>query len=184
MIDAESISQENRLSNCLIAIAQAGPKVTAKAMRTVAYDAALNLITPDIAEHQLEARSVPASPPAPASDAPTEDEFLAIVDRLQNSIRTWRGNEAYRRSLEAELHMVLQYRRLDLGVRAIRRATIKGDVCDDVAWFDTITTLHDYCSVLVGDDVDPGAVAAYPHPSRRPREPRAPRPVLKRRNLP
>jgi hypothetical protein len=100
----------------------------------------------------------------------TDDEFTAIVERLQNSIRTWKGNETYRRSLEAELHMIHQFRRLDLGVRAIRRATVTGSVCDDVAWFDTITTLFDYCSTLLGDDVDVGAlVAAYPHPSRRPK---------------
>jgi hypothetical protein len=30
-------------------------------------------------------------------------------------------------------------------VEAIRQATIDGRVCDDVAWFDTITTLHDFC---------------------------------------
>lgn len=27
----------------------------------------------------------------------------------------------------------------------IKKATIEGRVCDDVAWFDDITTLHDYC---------------------------------------
>jgi hypothetical protein len=35
--------------------------------------------------------------------------------------------------------------RLRSAVEAIRQATIEGRVCDDVAWFDTITTLHDYC---------------------------------------
>ena len=28
---------------------------------------------------------------------------------------------------------------------AIQKATIDGRVCDDVAWFDQITTLHDFC---------------------------------------
>jgi GGDEF domain-containing protein len=30
--------------------------------------------------------------------------------------------------------------------QAIQRATIEGRVCDDVAWFSEITTLHDYCA--------------------------------------
>lgn len=28
---------------------------------------------------------------------------------------------------------------------AIKRATLNGDVCPDVAWFDQIETLHDFC---------------------------------------
>lgn len=35
--------------------------------------------------------------------------------------------------------------RLRSAVEAIKQATIEGRVCDDVAWFDTITTLHDFC---------------------------------------
>jgi hypothetical protein len=35
--------------------------------------------------------------------------------------------------------------RLRSAIEAIKKATIEGRVCDDVAWFDTITTLHDFC---------------------------------------
>jgi hypothetical protein len=35
--------------------------------------------------------------------------------------------------------------RLRSAVEAIKQANIEGRVCDDVAWFDTITTLHDFC---------------------------------------
>ena len=35
--------------------------------------------------------------------------------------------------------------RLRSAVEAIKQATIEGRVCDDVAWFDTIPTLHDFC---------------------------------------
>lgn len=35
--------------------------------------------------------------------------------------------------------------RLQAAIRAIQIATVEGRVCDDVAWFDTITTLHDFC---------------------------------------
>lgn len=38
----------------------------------------------------------------------------------------------------------------------IKQATVEGCVCDDVAWFDTITTLHDFCDAALrgskGDD--------------------------------
>ena len=35
--------------------------------------------------------------------------------------------------------------RLRSAVEAIKQATIEGRVSDDVAWLDTITTLHDFC---------------------------------------
>jgi hypothetical protein len=35
--------------------------------------------------------------------------------------------------------------RLRSAVEAIKQAVVEGRVCDDVAWFDTITTLHDFC---------------------------------------
>lgn len=35
--------------------------------------------------------------------------------------------------------------RLRSAIEAIKQATIEGRVCDDVAWFDAITTLHDFC---------------------------------------
>ena len=34
-------------------------------------------------------------------------------------------------------------------LEAIKCATVEGRVCDDVAWFDTITTLYDYCDNVV-----------------------------------
>lgn len=39
--------------------------------------------------------------------------------------------------------------RLLAGIADIMRATIEGRVCDDVAWFDEITTLHDFCDLLL-----------------------------------
>ncbi len=34
-------------------------------------------------------------------------------------------------------------------IAAIKTATIEGRVCDDVAWFDDITTLHDFCDLVL-----------------------------------
>ena len=39
--------------------------------------------------------------------------------------------------------------RLRAALAAIKRASIEGRVCDDVAWFDSITTLHDYCDLIL-----------------------------------
>lgn len=49
------------------------------------------------------------------------------------------------------------------GVEAIKRATIEGRVCDDVAWFDTITTLHDYCDQLLAATPDPATPEGAEH---------------------
>ena len=43
--------------------------------------------------------------------------------------------------------------RLRGALAEIQKATLEGRVCDDVAWFDDITTLHDFCDlVLNGPD--------------------------------
>lgn len=34
-------------------------------------------------------------------------------------------------------------------LEAIKQATIVGRVCDDVAWFDNVTTLHDFCDEVL-----------------------------------
>lgn len=50
-------------------------------------------------------------------------------------------------------------------LRAIMKATVEGRVCDDVAWFDDITTLHDFCDlVLNGPDAEDRA-ALSPKPA-------------------
>jgi hypothetical protein len=38
---------------------------------------------------------------------------------------------------------------LEQGVRDIQQATLDGTVCDDVAWFSEIETLHDHCGWLL-----------------------------------
>lgn len=50
-------NEERRLSACLIAIHKAPDTATIGALKSVAYDAALNCITPDVAEYQIEKRS-------------------------------------------------------------------------------------------------------------------------------
>lgn len=52
---------------------------------------------------------------------------------------------ANRANIEAARRFKAQRDIMAAALREIKRATIEGRVCDDVAWFDTITTLHDYC---------------------------------------
>ena len=40
--------------------------------------------------------------------------------------------------------------RLRKALEAIKKATLEGRVCDDVAWFDQITTLYDFCDQALG----------------------------------
>lgn len=46
-------------------------------------------------------------------------------------------------------------------IAAIQAATVAGRVCDDVAWFDTITTLHDFCAQSL-DNIDAALTAPNP----------------------
>lgn len=50
-------SHARRLSGCLIAIHEAPETATINALKSVAYDAALNCISQGVAEHQIERRS-------------------------------------------------------------------------------------------------------------------------------
>jgi len=43
--------------------------------------------------------------------------------------------------------------RLRSAVAAIKQATLDGKVCDDIAWFDSITTLHDFCEQTLNPPV-------------------------------
>lgn len=54
-----------RLSGCLLAIRAAGDHVPAEVLRGIAYDAALNCITPDVAEFQIERRTQLANEQSP-----------------------------------------------------------------------------------------------------------------------
>lgn len=49
-------------------------------------------------------------------------------------------------------------RRYRSALEAIQTAAIEGRICDDVAWFDKFTTLHDYIDGIL-DRSPPAAVA-------------------------
>jgi hypothetical protein len=72
-----------------------------------------------------------------AASSKTETSELAIAvarDRIAELINE---RDAFRAALEA-----------------IKQATLEGRVCDDVAWFDEVTTLHDFCDAALQPDGD------------------------------
>ena len=44
---------------------------------------------------------------------------------------------------------IAEIERLRGAIAAIQEATLNGQICDDVAWFDQITTLHDFCEMTL-----------------------------------
>jgi hypothetical protein len=75
----------------------------------------------------------------------------------------WKRSDERAAAAEARLAEAAQ------NFRAIKQATVDGRVCDDVAWFDAITTLHDFCELAAincavgqrkdGDQRSPGESA-------------------------
>jgi hypothetical protein len=52
---------------------------------------------------------------------------------------------------------VAEIERLRAGYRDIMAATVAGRVCDDVAWFDGITTLYDFCDLMLAGTIAPAS---------------------------
>lgn len=57
-------------------------------------------------------------------------------------------------ALERNVGLRNEVTRLRQAVAAIKQATIDGRVCDDVAWFTAIETLHDYCERVLEHSPD------------------------------
>ncbi|MFT0875090.1 hypothetical protein VRZ08_00910 [Rhodopseudomonas sp. G2_2311] len=86
--------------------------------------------------HALEARTANA----------TIYEIYRVVSGATGEPGNWNGAEPVRKAFEAQR---AEAKRLTQGYRDIMRAAIEGRICDDVAWFDTITTLHDFCDFMI-----------------------------------
>lgn len=68
---------------------------------------------------------------------PVDDRIdIAIMGEAADEITRLRSSIAIKDRALREAHAQFQ---------AIRQATLDGKVCDDVAWFSNIETLHDYC---------------------------------------
>lgn len=61
-------------------------------------------------------------------------------------------------ALPTEASMAIENKRLRAGLIEIQKACIAGKICDDVPWFDSITTLHDYIDEVLSPSL-PAAVA-------------------------
>ena len=56
------------------------------------------------------------------------------------------------RSITANAKLTTRVAYLRAAIKAIQQATLEGRVCDEVAWFDQITTLHDFCEQTLDAD--------------------------------
>jgi len=62
----------------------------------------------------------------------------------------WRGNAEFICNAPTDIAALLEeVRRLRGAIHEIKQATIDGKVCDDVAWFSEIETLHDFCDATL-----------------------------------
>jgi hypothetical protein len=73
----------------------------------------------------------------------TADRQQRIDDSIARQLRL---------SMERNAKLARRIYRLRNALAAIQKATTEGRVCDDVAWFDQATTLHDYCELELEAD--------------------------------
>lgn len=72
----------------------------------------------------------------------TAQKANAILSMLSANKMTRAESLAY----DAIRDLMSEVERLCGAIEAIRQATLEGKVCDDVAWFSDIETLHDFCA--------------------------------------
>lgn len=65
--------------------------------------------------------------------------------------------------------ILAEIERLRAGYASIMAATVAGRVCDDVAWFDTITTLYDYCDAMLAGNEHLFAETPVPQQGTQPK---------------
>ena len=84
-----------------------------------------------------------------ASDGPVLKDLRERIALLERLVRV-------DRSLTRQLSRAMQKNaRLRNALEAIKQACVEGRVCCDVAWFDGITTLYEFCEdVLESTNLD------------------------------
>lgn len=93
---------------------------------------------------------------------PTQEELNRLAGRQASARKRYAENDkrlireskviewALRLAAQAEAPGEID--RLRAGYRDIMTAAKEGRVCDDIAWFDDITTLHDFCDTMLSGD--------------------------------
>lgn len=74
--------ENHRLRDILVLLCSVTPDITREAMRTVAYDAAFNLIPKDVAKFQLKRRSKTEAEHSAAQTKPSSPTPLKEVDTV------------------------------------------------------------------------------------------------------
>ena len=90
-----------------------------------------------------------------------QDVFDYVVGDDSSEMAKIKAEHAYAlHALEREIAICAKTQKqndaLVKAIQDIKQATINGRVCDDVAWFDTITTLHDFCDQVLASVGTPG----------------------------
>lgn len=174
-------ADHTRLTACLLAMSEAGPNVTAEALRSVAYDAVMNLIPADVAEHQLNARSTSpprdeiAAVPAEAVDLTFAQLRAANIARLPR-FKNRRGEPAHSEpdgsdwKLSAWCNAVLgELGELANLIKKIERGDMllddaRGDVADELA---DVQTYLDILAFRCGVDLGEATISKFNRVSDR-----------------
>lgn len=69
------------------------------------------------------------------------------IESLRGELAEWKQAASVEASLRREFRASLD--KAVEALKKIKQATLEGRVCDDVAWFDSITTLHDFCEITL-----------------------------------
>lgn len=88
--------------------------------------------------------------PAPEEVPLTWDEFQEVgntLARLRQEHHSISERIEHRMRFERDVAVA--------ALREIKRATLEGRVCDDVAWFDQMETLHDFCDRILASVSSP-----------------------------
>jgi len=106
---------------------------------------------------------------------PDTHEFIRNVIPLYAALRTPAASERAALTVSPEIvvdldnevgelrqevvRLTAQVEEAVASFRAIQKATVEGRVCDDVAWFSQIETLHDYCDAAADRLSTPSTVS-------------------------
>ena len=87
--------------------------------------------------------------PSPQELQAWADEAQACVDSGEVVISDHRKARATIDALRSHAALKTRITELEAALRSIMKATVEGRICDDVAWFDSITTLYDFCDLAL-----------------------------------
>jgi hypothetical protein len=80
---------------------------------------------------------------------PTTDITAQLVDCHESLLGQAYGTSIFLAAADEIAALKARITELEEALRSIMEAAVEGRVCSDVAWFDNITTLHDFCDLAL-----------------------------------